>query len=223
MANTTMMLYTFWETYNSDDSFLPFYLPLTAWLALYFFGKSRGTHFHEWLFMQNLHNITCVGLAAISLYFDDDKIFNERITILFSLSYFLLDFVDCLIRLDYVYTTHAFFCVALGVANYVTPLCRTLRTNSKASLVEISSPILHVARKTREPWQFLLFVFVFTCCRIIWLPIMMKQIHEGGLIFMKDIRQILLMAFYCLNLFWYYKIWRVVVREATRKDKTKES
>jgi hypothetical protein len=214
-----MLLSTFWETYNSDDSFLPFFLPLAVWITMYFWGKSRGLAFHDWLFMQNLHNITCVILGLISLYFDDNEVFNERITILFSLSYFCLDFVDCVIRFDYAYTAHAFFCLALGVGNYITPLCRTLRTNSKASMVEISSPFLHIARQTRKPAHFLLFVFVFTCCRMIWLPIMMKQVHDGGLLFMKDVRQILLMGFYCLNMYWYFKMLRIVFGKDSKRKK----
>ena len=216
------MRISFWETFNSEESFLPFFLPLMAWLTMYFVGRSKGLLFHEWLFMQNLHNIGCIVLSAISLYFNDDSIFNERITILFSLSYFVLDFVDCLIRLDYAYTAHAFFCLTLGVGNYITPICRILRTNSKASMVEISSPFLHMAKTTRKPWHFLLFVIVFTCCRMIWLPIMMKQLHDGGLPFMQDIRQILMVGFYCLNLFWYYKMVRIVVTGGRKDSKKKE-
>lgn len=52
---------------------------------MYFVGKARGIEFHDWIFMHNVHNLSTIALAAASLYFDDDEVFNERIPILFNL------------------------------------------------------------------------------------------------------------------------------------------
>jgi len=171
--------------------------------------------FHGFIFMHNAHNLSAIVLATISLYFNDDDIFNERVGILFSLSYFLIDFVDCLKRMDIAYTIHAFFCLSLGCGNYMTPVCRALRTNSKACFFELSSPFMNLAQTTRDPLHFAVFFLVFTSCRIIWLPIMMKQLHDEGLLFMKDIRQILMLGFYGLNLFWYSKMVKIVLKNVS--------
>ncbi|CAB9507327.1 expressed unknown protein [Seminavis robusta] len=210
-----------WEVLNSDDSFLPFYLPLAFWTGAFLVSKVRKIEFHDWKPLHNAFNMAAIALSAISLYFGNDNIFNERIPILFSLSYFSVDLVDCVWRRDIAFTFHAVFCLILGTFNYATPVLRTIRANSKACMFELSSPFLHRAKRTRQPTDFLLFVVVFTCCRIIWIPLIGKQMHEAGLIFPTDIRQILVVGFYALNLFWYYKMIRIVLDAVTQSKQEK--
>jgi hypothetical protein len=61
------------------------------------------------------------------MYYNDDSVFNERIPILWSIGYFIVDLVDCGLRGDATYSLHALFCLVLGVSNYTTPVCRELR------------------------------------------------------------------------------------------------
>ena len=141
----------------------------------------------------------------------NDDIFKERIATLWSTGYFMVDLVDCTLRLDVPYSMHAICCLLLCVANYFTPLCQELRMTSKAALLEISNPFMHLAKKTRQPAHFLLFAAVYTVCRVVWLPVMMNQLYSRGMA-VTDPIFVVLTAFYGLNLFWYYKIARILIR-----------
>jgi hypothetical protein len=66
-------------------------------------------------------------LGLMSMYYNDDSVFNERIPILWSIGYFVVDLVDCGLRGDVTYSLHALFCLVLGLSNYTTPVCRELR------------------------------------------------------------------------------------------------
>lgn len=159
------------------------------------------------------------------MYTANDDIFRERIVTLFTTGYFVVDLVDCAIRLDYAYTFHAVTSLFLCLANYFTPLCQELRMTSKAGLLEASTPFLYLAKKTRKPEHFGLFALVFTMCRIIWVPIMMKQLIDGGM-GATDPILIVLTGFYGLNLFWWYKILRIIVRgssDVSSKEDTSNS
>ena len=82
---------------------------------------------------------------------------------------------------------------------------------SKAALLEISNPFMHLAKKTRKPWHFALFALIYTLCRVLWLPVMMKQLYDRGMDVWDPIF-VILTAFYGLNLFWYYKIVRILIK-----------
>lgn len=213
-----------WKTFNDDDSVLPFTIPLLIWgsafLYCYLPSKSERPVFHKWDSLHNFHNMGGILIGATSIYHDDDTIFNERITILWSLSYFLVDLIDCLYRRDVEYTSHAVFCVILGISNYVSPVQRELRMNSKAVMCELSSPFLHVSKRTRKPLHFALFALVFTLCRMMWVPFMLYQVLQYGLEWY-DYRVIALVGFYVLNSFWYFKILRIIVNGA-RGNEVKE-
>ena len=192
----------FWSVYNSEESLLPFFVPLTVWIGLYIYCYSHKISYHDSLWICNLHNLTALLLSSISLYYQNDVLLRERVCILFSLSYFVVDLGESIRQSDGPYTVHALFCLILGGFNYTTPLCQQLRTNSRATLTELSSPFLHAAKQTRNPLHFLLFVIVFSCCRILWIPIMMKQLPTAGMRFPTDVRQVLMLGFYSLNWFW---------------------
>jgi hypothetical protein len=83
--------------------------------------------------------------------------------------------------------------------------------NSKAGLCELSTPFLHLAKLTRRPIHFALFALVFTACRIVWLPMIVHQLRsQGGLSYI-DARVLGVVAFYALNLYWYYKIILIMI------------
>lgn len=207
-----MSLFTdFWTRYNAPDSLLPLYLPLTVWLGGFLYCKSSQKCFHQWSTLHSVHNYGVMLLGQVSIHIANEDVFREQIVTLFTLGYFIVDLVDCVLRLDGPYTFHAITSLFLSLANYFTPLCQELRMTSKASLLEASTPFLYLAKKTRKPAHFGLFALVFTLCRIVWVPVMMKQLIVGGM-GMTDPILIVLVAFYGLNLFWYYKIMRIMVR-----------
>jgi hypothetical protein len=218
-----------WQRYyNADDSFLPFYLPLTLWAGAYvasrLFGGETFPAYHRWTVLFNLHHAGAVIFGILSLAVRDDALFNERVPILWSLSYFTVDVVDCALRADATYLFHAVLCWCLGYANYSRPILRLLRMNSKAALCEISTPLMHWSRQTRDPVIFCTFAVAFTVVRIIWVPVMFRQCLDAGmtLSFRNPLRTdpVLcgLAAFYGLNLFWYHKILRILVKNALGKD-----
>jgi hypothetical protein len=209
---------SFWKEYNSEDSFLPLYIPLVLWVSSYAYSKAKRFDFHDWYSLHNFHNYGAILLGLFSIYFNDDSIFNERIPILWSSGYFIVDTIDCLLRRDAAYLLHALFCLLLGFANYLTPLLRALRMNSKATFCELSNSFLHLSKKTRNPVHFALFATVYTLCRIVWLPIMMNQLYNAGMAW-TDPPFLGVMAFYALNVWWYGKILKILVEGVTGKAK----
>ena len=205
------LLSDFWTAYNAEDTFLPLYLPLTIWVSTYVYAKVTRRDFHRWYTIHNFHNIGVILLGQISIHCASDDIFKERIATLWSTGYFIVDLVDCTTRLDAPYSMHAICCLLLCLANYFTPLCQELRMTSKAELLEISNPFMHLAKKTRKPWHFALFALIYTLCRVLWLPVMMKQLYDRGMDVWDPIF-VILTAFYGLNLFWYYKIVRILIK-----------
>lgn len=200
-----------WSAYNADDTLLPLYLPLAIWVSTFVYAKWTRREFHKWTTLHNFHNIGVILLGQISMHCANDDVFKERIATLWSTGYFLVDLVDCATRLDAPYSMHAICCLLLCMANYFTPLCQELRMTSKAALLEISNPFMHLAKKTRQPTHFLLFAVVYTVCRVVWLPVMMMQLYSRGMA-VSDPIIVILTAFYGLNLFWYYKIVRILLR-----------
>jgi hypothetical protein len=221
LSSTATTAASFWNEYNSEESFLPLYIPLVLWVSSYAYSKARRFDFHDWYYLHNFHNFGAILLGLISIYFNDDSIFTERIPILWSSGYFIVDTIDCVLRRDAVYLMHALFCLTLGLANYVTPLLRVLRMNSKATFCELSNPFLHIAKKTRNPVHFGLFAAVYTLCRIVWLPIMLHQLSTAGMAWTEP-PFLGVLAFYALNVWWYYKILKILVEGITGKGTKKK-
>jgi TLC domain len=239
---------TLWYEYIQPDNTwcVPFLLPLLGWISAYTYCVYDRNHqqqqppFHKWYFIHNVHNMGAIVLGTISIYsgggYDTSSggatttapstpnmmVFNERIPILWSLSYFLVDIMDCSIRQDVPYLFHAVCCFVLGAMNYTVPTLRLLRMNSKASYCELSNPFMHWAKRTRNPYHFLLFAIVFTCCRIIWLPIMYYQLisYRGDTMLpWYHPSCCVLVAFYGLNVYWYSKILHILFTGASTTDR----
>ena len=249
---STVYTYTYtmwselWSTYyNGDDCWLPFFVPLVIWVSTFLYCHVPFQHneqqhhrttttttttpttirrrptFHQWQGLHSFHNYGAIVLGMISMYYNDDTVFNERIPILWSTGYFIVDVVDCVYRYDGTYFIHAILCLVLGGANYRTPLCRHLRMNSKATLCELSNGFMHLAKRTRTPWHFLTFAVVFTLCRILWIPHLMYDILHHGMSPMDPIF-ICLAAFYGLNVFWWYKIIKIIIKGPSKDDNTQK-
>jgi TLC domain len=203
---------------------MPFCVPLIFWSGTYLYCRYQGYSFHKWYFLHNVHNFGAILLGSISIFSTVGSIamthaFNERIPILWSLSYFAVDILDCSLRWDVAYLFHALCCFSLGLMNYSVPTLRHLRMNSKAAYCELSNPFMHLAKRTRNPLHFLLFAIVFTACRMIWLPVMYYQLisyiptQEDATTPMPWYHPscCILSLFYGLNFYWYMKILQIIV------------
>ena len=135
---------------------------------------------------------------------------NERLPILWSLGYFFVDIIDCLLIRDWTYLFHAVCCFVLGMANYHTPILFRLKANSKGTYCELSNPLMHLAKKTRNSIHFAAFAVMFTFCRILWMPVIYQQLLAEGLTWTHP-ALLVLAIFYGLNVFWYYKILRILI------------
>jgi hypothetical protein len=212
-----------WSSFNSEDSWIPFLLPLAGWIAslVYCYSTPTAQRWHKWHLLHDIHNNVGFVMGWISLYFNNDEIFNERISILWSLAYFVVDLVDTVVRLDGPFVAHAVLTIALGIMNYTRPLLRELRMNSRAVQAELSTPFLYLSQKTRKPLHFVAFALAFTLARIIHVPvnIILPLIRHGYK--WTDLAVVGVCLFYALNWYWYLKIWRILLRGSREEGKTK--
>jgi hypothetical protein len=219
---------SFWRNhYTSNDAILPLLLPCLLWTSCWIYARIISkTDFAKWYNLHTLHHVGAITQASLSLYFQNDDIFHERIPILWSMSYFVIDIVDCFYMGHLLYIAHGVVCLCLGVANYNIPLLRELRMNSKATYIETSSILLYQVKQYRKPWLFLVFAITYTCCRILWIPYMMKELLDNGMKY-THIIFILLVIFYLLQIHWWIKILKILITgdrtDANSKDmKTKK-
>lgn len=216
----------FWrDHYTSDDTWLPFALPFSMWVSFWIYARLlKKFDFSKWFPIHTLHHVGALTQASLSLYYQNNAIFNERIPIFWSASYFVLDILDSVVAGHVLYVAHGAVCLLLGIANYNIPLLRELRMNSKASYIETSSVILYQVKQNRKPWLFVLFAVTYTCCRIVWIPFMMKELLDNGMEYTNFIF-ILLVLFYILQIHWWIKILKILASggEKGGADKAEET
>ena len=208
----------FWfDYYNAETTWYALYLPLSFWVGFFIYAKITKKDFGRWQELHVVHHVGALILGSLSLYYDDDSIVNERTTILWTLAYFCVDSIDMLLAGDMAYTLHGVMCIVLGLANYNLPLLRSTRMNSKAGYIETSTFFLYLAKRYRAPLLFGIFALVFTICRIIWIPCMMKDLLDNG---MEPSHPVMIGVglFYCLNIYWYIKIIKIALKGSGKKD-----
>mmetsp|Transcript_623 Transcript_623/g.1480 ORF Transcript_623/g.1480 Transcript_623/m.1480 type:complete len:229 (-) Transcript_623:581-1267(-) len=215
----SQQLYYFWDNhYNDETQWWSFFLPMSFWTACWVRTKFiTKSDFSRWWELHTFHHVIAITFASLSLYYNDDSIFNERNGILWSMSYFIIDIIECLSEGHILYVGHGLACVILGLANYNLPLHRSLRMNSKASYIETSSIVMYQVKRKREAWLFAIFAIVYTICRIIWIPIMAKDLLDNGMDLTHPVIMVLCL-FYCLNIHWYIKIVKIAMEGDGRKD-----
>lgn len=214
----------FWyDSYNVETNWYALYTPLSFWVGCWLYAKISKKDFGRWSELHTVHHIGAITLASFSLYFDDDSIVNERTPILWSISYFVAETAESIVTGHFTYTLHGAICLGLGLANYNLPLLRSLRMNSRASYIETSSIVLPYVKRYREPWVFGIFALIYTMCRIIWIPFMMKHLLNNGMEHSHPV-MIGVGLFYCLNIHWYIKIVKIAIKGSGNeggKDETK--
>ena len=196
------------DHYNLETNWYAFWLPLSFWLGCWLYAKATKKDFGRWAGLHAVHNAGAIIIASISLYFDDDSICNERVGQLWSMAYFTIETTDQLLQGHVLYILHGFIALLLGLANYNIPLLRSLRMNSKASYIELSSLLLPYVKRYRKPWLFFAFAVVYTLCRMIWVPFMIKDLLHHGMELSHPV-VIGVSVFYCLNIHWYIKIIKI--------------
>mmetsp|Transcript_8601 Transcript_8601/g.17960 ORF Transcript_8601/g.17960 Transcript_8601/m.17960 type:complete len:236 (+) Transcript_8601:150-857(+) len=203
---------SFWyDHYNADTEWYAFWIPMIFWSSCWIYAKiTPGKDFGRWWEIHTVHHVGAIVLGSVSLYYDDDAIVNERIPILWSISFFIIDIVDVLSIGKVTYIAHGVICLMLGLGNYNLPLLRSLRMNSKASYIESSSIILFHVKRYRKAWLFGIFALVYTACRIIWIPFMIQDLLNNGMETSHPV-VIGIGLFYCLNIHWYVKILKIAV------------
>lgn len=212
MLSIFQLCSSFWKNYNSEGSPLPFVFPFFFWLSNWIYYRwMQRLDFSRWYKIHTLHHTTAIVLGSLSLYINDNSIFHERIGILWSMPYFMVDILDCLYVGHLTYILHGAVCLGLGLCNYNVPLLMSLRMNSKAVFIESSSILLYQVKQNRNPALFVAFAVNYTICRIIWIPIMGKQLLAAGLAWNHPI-MIALAAFYGLQIHWWIKILQILFK-----------
>lgn len=222
-SSNLSILFRVWNhAFNSNETYMPLYFSLSLFASAYLYCLWSGKRYNEMASLHNVHNVGVVCFGAIGLGFDNDQVLKERTLGLFSMGYFLVDLVENIVHKDWAYTFHAVCCLIVGFINWTDPLCVALRMQSKGCLMEFSSPFLHLAKRTRKPFHFAMFAASFTLCRIIWIPMIMRELYSHNVL-LRDPKFLLILAFYGLNVFWYYKILRILLRGSTSRGKEKKS
>lgn len=148
------------------------------------------------------HSIILVIISFMSLYIDNEEVFSEAIPLDFSLGFFLVELFDCIIRRDLTFTIHAVISLLL---NYMTsrPTHFALRSGSKGSLCEISTPLYYLWKKTKRKRHFQYFGLVFFLCRLVWVPLFVyKTLQVCGF---DDVVVWASIAFYILQCCFFVK------------------
>jgi hypothetical protein len=211
-AIISLLASSFWKAYNSEDSYLllPFLLPLAFWGSLWIYYRCiLHQDYSRWYKVHTLHHMVAIVIGCLSLHLGDNAVFHERIGILWSMPYFIVDILDSIYNGHWAYIFHGGICLGLGLCNYHVPLLMQLRMNSKAVFIESSSILLYQVKQNRKPWLFGLFALNYTLCRIVWIPIMGKELLESGLDWYHPII-IALASFYALQVHWWIKILKIL-------------
>jgi len=212
----------FWhDYYNADTNWYALYIPLSFWVTSWSYAKITKKDFFGWTALHLVHHVGAIVLASVSLYYDDNSIMNERVPILWSIAYFIVDTIDSTSRFHLAYSLHGAIALGLGLGNYNIPMLRQLRMNSKASYIETSSLLLPYVKRYRKPWLFFIFALVFTMCRIIWIPCILKALLDNG---MKPTHPAVIgvSVFYCLNIYWYIKIIKIALKGSGKEKDGKD-
>jgi hypothetical protein len=182
-----------------------FFISLFGWVVTYIYHFTRGGKhaFAKNLILHDLHAVGVCILASLSIFFKDDAVFSEFITLSFTMSYFIVDFVDCVIRRDIPFLIHALLSLVTILGCGLNPIHRSYRSASRGALTELSTYSLHKWQNTKSKTDFIIFFVLFTACRIFWIPYFMWGAYGvSGF----DFQVIGGISIFLLNLFWWFKM-----------------
>lgn len=148
---------------------------VACWVYSYLLAGKKIEAFSTSGGLHDFHSVVIIIASLISLYYDDDKVFPERLGNAFSLSYFLVDWADCLVRFDLPFLAHASLSLVAIGGCYVSRAHQMYRSASKVLLIEASTPLLHTWQRSKKKKDFVLFFTLFTVFRMIWFPIFLYK------------------------------------------------
>ncbi|KAL7525211.1 hypothetical protein ACHAWF_001257 [Thalassiosira exigua] len=191
---------------------------LLLWLAAYYHtvlspsGKPDG--FDSSVFISNLHSVPLCVLAFLSL----QHIIPESIPLCWSISFFLVDLLDTVVRRDAMFFVHAVVSLALNICTGSTARHRMLRSVSKGFFTESSTPFLNYWKKSKSYSSFLVFFLVFTLCRMIWIPYFLYTTYAIQLDGEIDFLIWPSILFYIIQLAWYTKMCSMALNYKLPKE-----
>ena len=189
-----------------------------AWVATKHLKKNDKNHFAENGPLLTFNHVFGMILSSISLYYNDhESTFNESIVIFWFTSYFIIDLFDCLYRKDITFTIHALLSIGLCYINSMEKYYG-LRTASLGSFTELSSPFLWKWKQSKKKLDFVIFAIVFFGCRLVWVPVFMYSAYERLHGEMDGFVIYTTLAFYGLQLVFFYKIVKLLVNYRNDND-----
>lgn len=168
-------------------------------------GTPNG--FVDSAFISNLHCVPLCALALLSL----TGVVPESIPLCWSISHFVLDLLDTIVRRDAMWFVHAVISLALNVFTGSSARHRALRSVSRGFFTEGSTPFLNYWKKSKSHASFVIFFLSFTLCRIVWTPYFLYNIYAVALDGEIDYLIWPSILFYTLQLAWYSKMCMMVV------------
>jgi len=192
-----------------------------SYYYLVHYQKGGGVHsFDKKASLHVTHSLGVVLLGSLSLYFNDEYTFRELVPIYFSRGYFLVDLYDCIQRKDWVFTGHALISLLLNIGTQASPIHYSIRSASKGFMTEISSPIYRWWTISKSFPIYVLFYILFIICRLIWVPIFLKQAFEvAGY----DWLLYASVGFYVLNVGFFAQMTKILLHyDRTRSSREKK-
>lgn len=95
----------------------------------------RPSGFGDSTVISNLHSVPLCALAFLSL----NRIIPEKVPICWSVSFFVVDLIDCIVRREAMWLVHAVISLALNLLTVQYPMHRELRSVSKGFFAEAST------------------------------------------------------------------------------------
>mmetsp|Transcript_37614 Transcript_37614/g.78793 ORF Transcript_37614/g.78793 Transcript_37614/m.78793 type:complete len:232 (-) Transcript_37614:175-870(-) len=200
-----------------DLLLLATFLPL--WLTVYYgavHSPTTGTPegFDSSTFISNLHSVPLCILAFLSL----QEVISESVPLWWSVSFFVVDLVDTIVRRDVMFAVHAVISLMLNLLGGASARHRVLRSLSKGFFTEASTPFLNHWKKSKSYTSFLLLFLVFTSCRMIWVPYFLYNTYAIHLKGEYDFVFYPSVLFYILQCLWYGKMCLMVVNYRMPKE-----
>ncbi|KAL7437192.1 hypothetical protein ACHAXH_003088 [Discostella pseudostelligera] len=168
-------------------------------------GKPDG--FGESTFISNLHSVPLCILALLSL----KHVIPESIPLCWSISFFIVDLLDAVVRGEIMWIVHAIISLALNVLTGRNAKHRVLRSVSKGFFAEASTPFLNHWKKSKSYLSFIMFFIAFTLCRVVWVPYFVYTTYALYLHGEIDYLIWPSILFYILQLAWYAKMCTMIV------------
>jgi len=196
---------------------------LAIWSTIYIYCciKYDTKKFSSSLAVHDTHAVGMVILCALSLGIANEDVFSEMIPILFTLSYFIVDILDCLVRQDFMFMLHAILSIGICITTVSHPIHLQLRSVSQGGLTEFSTYPLHQWQRTKKRKDFLIFALLFTLCRIFWIPYFIYHIYIE-LDHTVDFQVIAGLGLFFLNFMWWFKIINIVLNYKETKTEKSE-